>query len=44
MNKQLVAELAGHDPKTAMANYNHPQFVLRQMLDKLDEEWATEKP
>lgn len=36
---QLVAELAGHDPKTAMSNYNHPQFVLRQMLDKLDEEW-----
>src|SRR5262249_12721978 len=27
---QVVAELAGHDPKTAMANYNHPQFVLRQ--------------
>ena len=37
---QLVAELAGHDPKTAMTNYNHPQFVLRQMLDKLDKEWA----
>jgi integrase len=37
---QLVAELAGHDPKTAMTNYNHPQFVLRQMLDKLDEEWT----
>jgi integrase len=22
---QLVAELAGHDPKTAMSNYHHPQ-------------------
>lgn len=39
---QLVAELAGHDAKTAMANYNYPQFVLRQMLDKLDEDWEKE--
>ena len=36
---QVVAELAGHDPKTAMENYNHPQFVLKEMLDRLDNEW-----
>jgi integrase len=40
---QLVAELAGHDPKTAMSNYNHPQFVLRQMLDKLDDDWSKQE-
>ncbi|MBI2806519.1 MAG: tyrosine-type recombinase/integrase [Planctomycetes bacterium] len=40
---QLVAELAGHDAKTAMATYHHPQFVLKEMLDKLDDDWAKQK-